>query len=71
MFPPGDTNWRLLRNASGWREFAFMLHQVQKAIDPVTNLRSVIQGWNEIAQNLAEPSRDRKTQTRAMHTLLS
>ena len=62
IFPPGVTAWDGRKIKSGWREFAFMLHQIQQAIDPVISLKEVLNGWGEISRALAENSRRRKPQ---------
>ncbi len=61
-FPPGVTAWESNKVKSDWREFAFALHQIQQAINPVISLRKVIQQWGEISTALAESSRKRKPQ---------
>jgi hypothetical protein len=45
-----------------WREFEFMLHQVQQATEPKMSLNNVISQWDEIRKNLAECNRQRKPQ---------
>jgi hypothetical protein len=61
IFPPGGIS--STRSApSKWREFAFGLHQIQQAIEPVLGLDKIVQNWNEIAGALAEPSRKRVPQ---------
>lgn len=62
LFPPGDTSWRNQRPQSPWREFAFVLHQIQRAIEPALPLADVIDDWNEISKSLAEPPRQRQLQ---------
>jgi len=61
-FPPGVTLWKSNKTKSNWREFSFMLHQIQQAINPVVSLEKVIQQWGEISVALAESSRRRKPQ---------
>lgn len=59
QFPPVDIVYeRKVR--SHWREFEFMLHQVQQATETTINLNTVISKWDEISKNLAESSRKRK-----------
>ncbi len=43
-----------------WREYAFMLHQVQRAIKPKLTLINTIDNWHQIANWLAEPRRKRE-----------
>ena len=62
MFPPGDTSWKTQRPQSHWREFSFVLHQAQRAIEPRLPLKKVIDHWNGIAYGLAERPRQRKLQ---------
>ena len=50
------------KTKSYWREFEFMLHQVQQATEPHIGLKNVIIKWNEIRENLAESSRKRRSQ---------
>lgn len=57
QFPPGDTSWKNKQPQSKWREIAFVLHQVKRAIEPLLSLRDVLNGWNEIAKALAGSSR--------------
>ena len=61
-FPPGDTSWRRRRPHSPWREFRFVLNEVQSAIEPPFGLARTIDGWNDIAKHLAEPPRRRRPQ---------
>lgn len=60
-FPPGDTAYQN-KNKCRWREFAFVLHQIQQAIDPVISLKKILNGWNKISGALGENSRLRKPQ---------
>lgn len=62
LFPPGDTDKLQNKVSSPWREFAFVLHQIQEAIEPTLSLSAVILQWNEIAGALAERSRKRQPQ---------
>jgi hypothetical protein len=47
---------------SQWREFEFMLHQVQQATEPRITLNNAISRWDEIRRNLAECNRKRRPQ---------
>lgn len=62
-FPPGGIV-ALNKNKvmSPWREFAFVLHQIQAAIEPTLSLREIIEQWKVIAHDLAEGSRKRQPQ---------
>lgn len=62
IFPPGVTAWERDKTKSEWREFAFMLHMIQQAIEPNLSLKKVISGWNELSSALAESSRMRRLQ---------
>ena len=44
---------------SVWREYAFMLKQLQRAIEPQIDLLFAIENWNQIAIWLAESKRKR------------
>ena len=44
------------------REFSFALRQVQQAIEPHLSLQQTLYSWNQIAQALAEKSRNRLLQ---------
>ena len=61
-FPPGDTGWRRRRPHSPWREFRFVLNEVQRAIEPPCGLARTIAQWNDISRDLAEPPRRRRPQ---------
>jgi len=50
------------RARSRWREFAFVFHEVQYAIEPQYGLAQVLEGWEEIQNGLAESRRKRKMQ---------
>ena len=50
------------KTKSEWGEFAFALHQIQQAIDPMISLRKVLSRWTEISMALGESSRTRKPQ---------
>ncbi len=62
LFPPGDMDKFQNKVRSPWREFAFVLHQIQEAIEPTLSLSTVISQWGEIAGALAERSRKRQPQ---------
>jgi hypothetical protein len=61
-FPPPAACSQREGLPSPWREFKFTLHQVQQAIEPQVPLQQVLSSWNQIAQALAENSRDRSPQ---------
>ena len=61
QFPPVDIVYKE-KVKSHWREFEFMLHQVQQATEPTISLDNVISKWDEIRKNLAESPRKRKLQ---------
>lgn len=61
-FPPGALPWKDKQPRSLWREFAFMHHQIMRAIDPPLKLRNVLARWNRLAVNLAESPRKRSAQ---------
>jgi hypothetical protein len=50
------------RPPSRWREFAFMLHQLQHCIRPRLDLSHSLINWPRIARELSESPRERKTQ---------
>lgn len=59
LFPPMDTIYEG-KTRSYWREFEFMLHQIQIAIEPpALTLRQTIEQWPAIKRDLAEASRVR------------
>jgi hypothetical protein len=60
QFPPGDIDNS--KTINEWREFAFMLHQLQQAIEPKLTLNQVIEHWNKIRSGLSEASRKRRPQ---------
>jgi hypothetical protein len=64
FFPPGDMSWNKKQPQSVWREFNFLLHQIQRAIEPALPLHEVLGSWNDIAQALAEKPRNRRPQLR-------
>jgi hypothetical protein len=47
---------------SRWREFSFVFHEIQRAIEPRCGLEQMLQEWQEIQSGLAESCRKRKTQ---------
>jgi len=47
---------------SRWREVEFILHDMEKAIDPSPGIAHSMQHWDEIASGLRESSRKRKSQ---------
>jgi hypothetical protein len=49
------------------REFSFALHQIQQAIEPHLSLQQTLYSWNQIAQALAEKSRNRLLQLAKWH----
>jgi len=51
--------------SSRWREFAYMFHELQRAVIPETPLPDVMENWAQIAGELAERSRRRNTQVAA------
>ena len=44
------------------REFSFVPHQIQQAIEPNLSLQQTLSSWNQIAQSLEEESRKRLLQ---------
>jgi hypothetical protein len=52
---------------SSSREFSFVLHQVQQAIEPRLSLQETLYSWNQIAKALAEKSRNRLLQLAKWH----
>lgn len=61
LFPPLDTVYKG-KTRSYWREFEFMLHQIQIAIEPALTLKQTIEQWSAIKSDLAEASRIRTLQ---------
>lgn len=61
-FPPGGIHFQSNVPRSRWREFAFILHQIQRAVEPGLSLAEAIVHWPRLARGLAESSRRRKTQ---------
>jgi hypothetical protein len=65
-FPLGAISCRKRPTPSPWREFEFALHQVLAAITPRLPLASVMRRWNEIAEALSEPNRNRRPQLESL-----
>ena len=61
LFPPGDTH-SAKPVRSRWRETAFMLRQIQHAVDPLPSLRESIEVWSEVVEHLNERPRKRRLQ---------
>lgn len=57
-FPPGDIS---KKSSSNWRNFEFMLHQVQSVISPDISLQETVHNWHQITLGLAENTRSRKS----------
>jgi hypothetical protein len=51
---------------SHWREFAFVFHELQHAIEPPYGLGQLLGAWEQIQCGLAESPRKRKTQEQKM-----
>ena len=68
-FPPGVTGCCQGRPRSRRREFLFAFHQVVEAITPMIPMRTMIQNWYAITEELKEPLRKRRTQEK--HLLMS
>ena len=49
------------------REFSFALHQIQQAVEPHVSLQQTGYSWNQIAEALAEKSRNRLLQLAKWH----
>jgi hypothetical protein len=60
LFPPGDMN---NKTQSLWREFEFMLHQLQQAVEPTIGLAQTIAHWDEVCLSLSEAWRKRRPQS--------
>lgn len=60
--PPRATHSRHGGPCSPSREFSFALHQIQQAIEPHLSFQQMLYSWNQIAQALAEKSRNRPVQ---------
>jgi hypothetical protein len=61
-FPLGLPHSRRVGPCSPSREFSFALHQIQQAIEAGLSLQQTLSSWNQIAQALAEKSRNRLLQ---------
>src|SRR6202162_2563227 len=59
-FPPGAIRFVDSRPPSRWREFAFMLHQLQHCIQPRLDLSHSLINWPRFARELSESPRERK-----------
>jgi hypothetical protein len=70
-FPPGGIHFKANAPRSRWREFAFILHQIQRAVEPGLSLAGVICDWARLAHGLSESSRRRKTQAQKYHNKTS
>jgi hypothetical protein len=55
-------SWKNNRPQSAWREFNFVYHQLQRAIEPRLALEDMITDWGDISKMLSECPRKRKTQ---------
>ena len=62
FFPRGDIHWKKCRTQSNWREFEFMFHQLQSAINTGFSLEETFSCWDKISQDLAESKRKRRPQ---------
>jgi hypothetical protein len=67
-FPPGAMCEGKITSA--WREFEFMLHQVQRTVIPDTSLEMTIQKWQSIRAGLSENSRLREMQMKRYPSFL-
>jgi ABC-type antimicrobial peptide transport system ATPase subunit len=54
------------KTKSNWREFEFMYHQIQQAIEPKIKISTVLDEWGDIKTQLSESARRRKTQIEAL-----
>jgi hypothetical protein len=70
-FPPGDIRFKSNAPRSPWREFAFILHQIQHAVEPGLSLGEAMADWPRLARGLAESSRRRETQAQKYHNKIS
>jgi hypothetical protein len=50
------------KTRSHWREFEFMLHQLQQAVEPKIGLEQSINYWGDICSGLSEAVRKRRPQ---------
>jgi hypothetical protein len=62
IFPLGLPHSRRGGACSPSPEFSFALHQIQRAIEPHLSFQQTLYSWNQIAQALAEKSRNRLLQ---------
>ena len=58
-FPPGGIHFKANAPRSRWREFAFILHQIQRAVEPGLSLAGVIGGWRMGFLNLPGAAKPR------------
>jgi len=70
-FPPGGISSTRPRTSSPWREFAFWLHEVQRAIEPWLPLACALDHWSQISVGLMESPRKRKTQAQKYYNKTS
>jgi hypothetical protein len=70
-FPPGDIPFTSNAPRSPWREFAFILHQIQRAVEPGLSLAEAMVDWPWLARGLSESSRARKTYAQKYHNTTS
>jgi hypothetical protein len=54
---------------SAWREFSFILHTIEEAIDYHGGLQQVLLHWQRIAQDLGEAPRKRPPQMNDLSSL--
>ncbi len=54
---------------SAWREFSFILHTMQEAVEYHGGLQQVLNQWNRIARELAEMPRKRQNQMDVLSSL--
>jgi hypothetical protein len=55
--PPGGIHFKSNAPRSRWREFAFILHQIQRAVENGLSLAGAIGHWPRLARGLSESSR--------------
>ena len=51
-FPPGDIRFKSNAPRSPWREFAFILHQIQHVVEPGLSLAGAMADWPRLARGL-------------------
>ena len=56
-FPPGDIPFTSNAPRSPWREFAFILHQIQRAVEPGLSLAGTIGDWPRLSQPQVQQTR--------------